>query len=288
MAFFKFRFPGKASEAAPEGLSASSGESMEVLRRRARHRLFGSVVLVFTAVVAFPLLFDSQPRPVAVDTPIVIPDRNSTPPLAAGAAVPAAQAPAKPLLPAPAQATPAETPAPVSAHASLEPGKEEVVAPGAATKGEVPRAEAVAPKPAAAPVPTPVAKPESKPEPKPEPKADTKAEAKAKPEVKTESKDSTKASTDSQKAKALLEGKTASPDASKVIVQIGAFADADKLREVRRKLEGAGLKTYTQTIEKDGKKTTRVRVGPFESRAEADKAAARIRKLDLPAHLITL
>ena len=41
-------------------------------------------------------------------------------------------------------------------------------------------------------------------------------------------------------------------------------------------------------IEKDGKKTTRVRVGPFESRAEADKAAARIRKLDLPAHLITL
>jgi len=270
MAFFKFRFPGKASEAAPEGLSASSGESMEVLRRRARHRLFGSVVLVFTAVVAFPLLFDSQPRPVAVDTPIVIPDRNSTPPLAAGAAVPAAQAPAKPLLPAPAQATPAETPAPVSAHASLEPGKEEVVAPGAATKGEAPRAEAVAPKPAAAPVPTPVAKPESKPEPKPEPKADTKA------------------STDSQKAKALLEGKTASPDASKVIVQIGAFADADKLREVRRKLEGAGLKTYTQTIEKDGKKTTRVRVGPFESRAEADKAAARIRKLDLPAHLITL
>jgi DedD protein len=73
-----------------------------------------------------------------------------------------------------------------------------------------------------------------------------------------------------------------------VIVQIGAFTDADKLREVRKKLESAGLKTYTQTVEKDGKKTTRVRVGPFESRADADKAAARIRKLDLPAHLITL
>lgn len=264
MAFFKFRFPGNASEAAPEGLSATSGESMDVLRRRARHRLFGSVVLVFAAVVAFPLLFDSQPRPVAVDTPVVIPDRNGTPPLTAGAVVPAAQAPAKPLLPAPT-----ETPVPVSAHASLEPGKEEVVAPSATVKTDVPRAEAVAS--------APVAKSEPKPEPKPV----------AKTEPKAEPKDNAKAPPDSQKAKALLEGKGAA-DAGKVIVQIGAFADADKLREVRRKLEAAGLKTYTQTVEKDGKKTTRVRVGPFDSRAEADKAAARIRKLDLPAHLISL
>ncbi len=252
MAFFKFRFPGNASEAAPEGLSATSGESMEVLRRRARHRLFGSVVLVLTAVVAFPLLFDSQPRPVAVDTPIVIPDRNSAAPLSTGTAVPPAQAPAKPLLPAATEAA-------VSAHASLEPGKEEVVAPGAPAKGGASRAEVLD---TSAPVIKSEPKAESKPEPKPEPKT----------EPKTEAKTEAKTTTDSQKAKALLEGKAA----------------ADKLREVRRKLEGAGLKTYTQTVEKDGKKTTRVRVGPFDSRAEADKAAARIRKLDLPAHLITL
>lgn len=273
MAFFKFRFPGKASEAASEGLSASSGESMEVLRRRARHRLFGSVVLVFTAVVAFPLLFDSQPRPVAVDTPIVIPDRNGTPPLAAGAAVPAAQAPAKPLL----SAAPVAAPAQVSAQASLEPGKEEVVAPAPA-KDAAPHADAVPSKP------EPKAEPKAKPEPK------TEARTEPKSESKTEPKTEAKASTESQKAKALLEGKDSktAEAGAKVIVQIGAFADADKLREVRRKLEGAGLKTYTQTVEKDGKKTTRVRVGPFESRADADKAAARIRKLDLPAHLITL
>ncbi len=263
MAFFKFRFPGNASEAAPEGLSATSGESMEVLRRRARHRLFGSVVLVLTAVVAFPLLFDSQPRPVAVDTPIVIPDRNSAAPLSTGTAVPPAQAPAKPLLPAATEAA-------VSAHASLEPGKEEVVAPGAPAKGGASRAEVLD---TSAPVIKSEPKAESKPEPKPEPKTEAKTEAKT--------------TTDSQKAKALLEGKAAA-EVAKVIVQVGAFADADKLREVRRKLEGAGLKTYTQTVEKDGKKTTRVRVGPFDSRAEADKAAARIRKLDLPAHLITL
>ena len=43
----------------------------------------GSVVLVLGAVVGLPLLFDSQPRPVAIDTPIVIPDRNQTSPLSA-------------------------------------------------------------------------------------------------------------------------------------------------------------------------------------------------------------
>ena len=261
MAFFKFRFPGKAPETAAEGLAATPGESMEVLRRRARHRLFGSVVLVFIAVVAFPLIFDSQPRPVAVDTPIVIPDRNSTPPLVAGTAVPAAQAPAKPLLPASSAASSST----VSTQASLEPGKEEVVS--------APTAQAPA-EPAAKPVATPKAAASAAP---------------VKAEVKADSKDNSKSANDSQKAKALLEGKAAGADHAKVIVQVGAFADLDKAREVRRKLEQAGLKTYTQTIEgKDGKRTTRVRVGPFDNRAEADKAAARIRKLDLQASVIAL
>jgi DedD protein len=31
-----------------------------------------------------------------------------------------------------------------------------------------------------------------------------------------------------------------------------------------------------------------VRVGPFESRAEADKAAAKVKGLDLPASVLTL
>jgi DedD protein len=46
-------------------------------------------------------------------------------------------------------------------------------------------------------------------------------------------------------------------------------------------LEQAGLITFTQVVETpDGKSTTRVRVGPFSSREEADKAAAKGRKLD--------
>jgi DedD protein len=41
-------------------------------------------------------------------------------------------------------------------------------------------------------------------------------------------------------------------------------------------------------VDKDGKSTTRIRVGPFETREEADKVAARIRKLDLPVSVFKI
>ena len=76
--------------------------------------------------------------------------------------------------------------------------------------------------------------------------------------------------------------------AARFIVQVGAFSDAAKARETRLKVERAGLTTYTQVIESPEGKRTRVRVGPFASRAEADKAAAKIRGLDLNAAILTL
>ena len=80
MAFFKFRLPGQSnSNASPEAVHNAPAQSLEVLRKRARHRLIGSVVLVLAAVIGFPLLFDTQPRPVALDTAIVTPERNSAP-----------------------------------------------------------------------------------------------------------------------------------------------------------------------------------------------------------------
>ena len=266
MAFFKFRFPGQTPPA--EGVAAGPTESIEIVRRRARHRLTGAVVLVLLAVVGFPLLFDTQPRPVSVDTPIVVPDRQKTPALASNLPVPAAQAPAKPLLPNTEAAT-------VPAQSSLD-AREEVVPKPAASMSDKP-AEKQADQPVEKPVITKAeAKPEVKPESKPEPKPEAKAPTPPKP------KD------DGQKAQALLEGKPAKPAASRVTIQVGAFTDAAKIRDVRSKLEQAGLKTYTQVVEKDGKSTTRVRVGPFETKEEADKAAARIRKLDLPAAILKL
>ena len=94
------------------------------------------------------------------------------------------------------------------------------------------------------------------------------------------------------KALALLEGKdpAAKPAASdgRFIVQVGAFADADKVREVRRKVEALGVKTYTQVVDtKDGSRI-RVRVGPFADKAEATRIAEKIRKLDLSASILSL
>jgi DedD protein len=226
------------------------------------------VVLVLLAVVGFPMLFDTQPRPVSVDTPIVVPDRQKTPALASNVPVPAAQAPAKPLLPNTEAAT-------VPAQSSLD-AREEVVPKSAPPLADKPvvqpvekTADLTADKPAEKPV---TAKAETKPEAKPEVKAPTPAKPKD----------------DGLKAQALLEGKPVKPAASRMTIQVGAFTDAAKIREVRSKLEQAGLKTYTQVVEKDGKSTTRIRVGPFENKEEADKAAARIRKLDLPAAVLKL
>lgn len=71
-------------------------------------------------------------------------------------------------------------------------------------------------------------------------------------------------------------------------MQVGAFSDESRARETRQKLEKAGLKTYVNVAKTADGERTRVRVGPFESRAEAEKAAARIKALGLPAAILTL
>ncbi|HSI47352.1 MAG TPA: SPOR domain-containing protein, partial [Ideonella sp.] len=133
-----------------------------------------------------------------------------------------------------------------------------------------------------------VAKAEPKAEAKPEPKPPAKAESK--PESKPEPKTAAPAKADDgAKARALLEGQTA-PVAGegRFVVQVGAFSDAALAREARLKVERAGLKTYTHVAETKEGKRIRVRAGPFGTRAEADKAAEKIKGLDLPAAILTL
>ena len=282
MAFFKFRWPGQGEQQQAEkpskrGARTPQAESIEVMRRRARHRLIGAAVLVLVGVIGFPLLFDTQPRPVPVDIPIEIPDRNKVAPLVVPA--PVAEAPVvKPATPAvPPVAAPAaqRSSAPRSSAANgLTEGEELVQSPRPSAAKPAPAAPTVA---AAAPAaaPKPDTKPPVAPAPAPEPKPAQRPD-------------------DSARARALLEGRSAEPAASanaeesRFIVQVGAFADAEKAREARTKVERAGLKTYTQVVDtKDGKRT-RVRVGPFNNRAEADKAAARIKALELSASVLTL
>ena len=276
MAFFKFRWPGQSEQQAekPGKRSRSSqAESIEAMRRRARHRLIGAAVLVLAGVVGFPLLFDTQPRPIPVDIPIEIPDRNKVAPLVVPAPV-IAQAPVAQPEPAAGQSASAPRPAPAR---SANPAGSGITDGEELLQGAKPAASKPTPTAAASLAAAP--KPEAKPELKP-PVAPTQETRAVRPD-------------DAARARALLEGRTtqapaAQADEGRFIVQVGAFAEADKAREARTKVEGAGLKTYTQVVDTKEGKRTRVRVGPFTSRAEADKAAARIKALDLSASVLTL
>jgi DedD protein len=80
------------------------------------------------------------------------------------------------------------------------------------------------------------------------------------------------------------------PDASgaRFVVQVGAYADGASARVVRQKIERAGLKTYTQVAKTSDGNRTRVRLGPFNSRAEAERAAQKIKSLGLTPSILTL
>ena len=243
-------------------------DSIEAMRRRARHRLIGAVVLVLAAVIGFPILFDTQPRPVAVDIPIEIPDRNKAKPLAAAPAAAPKVTPESAIITeakeeAPPAAAPAAPPAPVVAAAP----------PAAAAPAPTASPAPVAARAAASESRAVVA--EKKPEPKPEPKVEPR----------------TAAADEAAKARALLEGKavqTVAAAGERFVVQVGAFAEADKAKMAQMKLQRAGLKNYTNVADtKDGKRI-RVRAGPFASRAEAAEAAEKIKGLDLPAAILTL
>lgn len=239
MAFFKFRKAG-GEQPAP----APAPESVEAMRKRARYRLAGAALLVLAGVIGFPILFDNQPRPIAVDIPIDIPDKAKVKPLAA--ATPAtdvkqSEAPvAAASVAAPVHVAEAPVAPPAAKPASKEADKEEVIispakpAPAKAADKPAPKAEAKA-------------------DPKPDPKADSKAEA-----------------------------------TGRFIVQFGAFTDSARAHEARLKVEKAGMKTYAQIAETPEGKKFRVRVGPFEKRSDAEKAAEKIKKLDLPAAVLGL
>ncbi len=72
------------------------------------------------------------------------------------------------------------------------------------------------------------------------------------------------------------------------VVQVGAFTDALAVREARQRVEKLGLATYTQEVDTPTGRRTRVRVGPFDSKAEADQASARLKAAGLPGYLLLL
>src|SRR5262245_8987351 len=85
--------PAQAPRGQRSRSAAAHAQAVQQLRQRARHRLIGAAVLVGLGLLAFPLVFETQPRPVPMNLPIVIPAKESAPALAAPANVAAASLP---------------------------------------------------------------------------------------------------------------------------------------------------------------------------------------------------
>ena len=223
--------PTRAERARPAA-AADESTLVEAARTHARRRLVGALVLLIVGVVGFPIVFETQPRPLSVDTPIIASSARTT------AAVPAPSLPRTP----PAGVQPLSEVEAVDPPASAQPSR------------------TTAPAPAVPPLLPVITERATLP-------------ASAAPSVNAAASTATG---------------SASAPGGRFVVQIGAYSDAATLRETRVKVEKLGLKTYTQLVNSDAGPRTRVRLGPYATRDEADAAAARLKRAGLPANILAL
>ncbi|HZI83607.1 MAG TPA: SPOR domain-containing protein [Casimicrobiaceae bacterium] len=244
--------------------------AVDELRRKARRRLVGAVVLALAAAVLLPLLLENEPKPLGDDVSIQIP------PVDAGKFVnplsPAAPTDGKAksdkgstagsesssmATPSPPPSESAKTEAAKTETAKTETAKTE------SAKAETPKSETRAPDTAMAPPSAKAAagagaaetaSPEAKPAAPP-------------PEPKSEMKPATRAEARSEPAKA----------AGPFVVQVAAFSDRYGARSLVSKLKQGGFPGYTETVSTDKGTLHRVRVGPYSSREAADAARTKLK-----------
>jgi DedD protein len=239
-------------------------------KKRARRRLIGAVALVLAAVIGLPMILDTEPKPLADDIAIQIPSKD------------------KPAQPSRENRQPAATPSSkVPASTSLDPTEEVIEPSPAAGTNEKQTAKTAA----AASVTN-------------EKKAGgelgetSKSPTAGKPAVMQSSKTESRAEAkpvekpdDASRAIALLQGKpdpktAAEKKSGKFVIQVAALATKEKVNELQAKLKNAGIKSYTQKVATDSGERIRIRVGPFDSKDDADRMRARIGKLGMTGTLI--
>jgi DedD protein len=126
------------------------------------------------------------------------------------------------------------------------------------------------------PTPTPATPPKhQKPAPTPAPtlKASPEKVAQAKPAQETPP---------ARTAKTPKKGTDATADpahaAGQVVIQVFSSAEKDQAVRIRDRLVGGGQKAYLSPVEVAGRTMYRVRIGPFDSRDQAQKVAEQVRK----------
>ena len=248
-------------------------------KKRARRRLIGAVALALAVVIVLPMILDSEPKPLNEDIAIQIPSKDQ---------------------PASGVAQPVATDAKQASAASTLDQKEEIVEPASIA----PEPATAAPAAPATPPMAAVAAPKvvEKPAPKVEEKKPAVVEHKEEPKKEAAKPKAAATPTapaandDAARALAILEGKPAATAApaekkpaavgGKFVIQVAALATQDKVNELRNKLSAAGIHSFTQKIATEGGERTRIRVGPFASREEAERMGGRIKKLGLNATIV--
>jgi DedD protein len=224
-------------------MAAPDDANLDDLRRRARRRLVGAIVLALAVAVFVPMLLESDPKPLGEDVSVKIPpvddgkfvnklnDKAKTEP-------PKALAKAETKVDAPRPEAPkAEAMRPAAEPSKAEPPKEE----------PAPKAE-TAPRPEPASAPAPKEEPRRS-EPPPAPAAASRPDS-AKPQAAAKE-----------------------PAAGEFSVQVFAFSDDKGANSLVNKLKGKGFPAYSEPVGTSRGTLWRVRVGPFPSREGA--AAAR-------------
>jgi len=215
------------------------------LRKRARRRLVGAIVLVLLVVVFLPMALDNEPKPLAPNVDIQVPSLDSaekkfpapTPP-------PAVQPPAAPAATAPSPATePGPAPSPVAPKAEAPVAAPEVVTPAPPPEREKKPDAAKKPDPGKNPGPT------------------------KSPSAKATTPEPTKSA--------------AQLEALGYVVQLGAFSNATNANHLYQKLRAARFPAYLERVNTNGSTRTRVRVGPFPTEDAADKARQKLLEVGL-------
>ena len=291
----------------------SSSEPLDPVlpeKKRARRRLVGAVALVIAAVIGLPMVFDSEPKPLPDDIAIQIPSKDQPLPRQNGS---------RPAATVPAGAALDQREEMVDPHAAVPGGgasQTGLTAPKAGTKADPLREQTIAPSesdnsvadtnhrtagaagtdhptvaksnPATTPVANGVKQPDGR-----APAALAKT---PKPATVTAS-DSTARSSDSDaaRARAILDGDAdpAAKDVGKpavkpghIVLQVAALTSRDKVAELQGKLKAAGIASHTQTVATDSGERIRVRIGPFATKEEADRARTRLQGLGLSGSVV--
>jgi DedD protein len=258
---------------------------LDELRRRARRRLIGAIVLALAAAVLVPMLLESEPKPLGEDVSVRIPPVDDSkfvsklgdkgkgpgePPTAAKATTepPKAEA-ATPVTVPPAPATPTKdggAPPPAASRA-LAQAEQRVISPqskpasGTDGDGAPTSTAAKAPAPAAAGTTAPTAEP-------PKSADATKSTKAAEP---------AKAATAPKAADAPKAAEPVAAGAGAFSVQLAAFTDDKGANALAGKLKKAGHPSYIEPYETSRGRVWRVRVGPYPSREAAESARTRLK-----------